>query len=1115
MRAEHERDLRDLLQRVRGRWMTVTFGAGLARATATVALVGLAAVVIERLWRPAPLGLMLLGAVTATAGLLVIVWGARSIGRSPPAAEVARFVEERCPELEDRLASAMHVTERSARGLFQDLIVADAAERARSLDLDRIVRRNRVGQVLAAAALGVAAVVVTAILAADSAVRVGRAAVLFGFPASIDLEVTPGDARVPAGDPFQITARVHTPFGLPDGVRPNVVIGRETGHRSRPMTFSADGFVLDLPRVTTGFTYHVAVGTLTSPAYHVTAVFPASVTRIDLAYDYPASSGMDDRVDETGGDIYAPRGTRVGLRIHVDKPVRSGALVMGGGRQVALDPAGDRVLESALRISENGSYRVALVDEHGLVTPGGTEYFIRVLDDRPPTVRIIRPASDRQVTPLEEVTIETRADDDYGVERVDLVYSVRGSRERVVRLTDGRPETSVTAAHALLLEDLNVRPGDFVTYYARARDVGRGKPSSEARSDIFFLEVTEFDGEFARARTMAGMTGRDDDVSHLAAVQKEIIVATWKLDRRSVAGGRSDADVKVVARAQGELKERAVRAAGYPMGLLGTPWVGHGLSRGPSAPEDPMVVAVAAMGRAEAVLNGLNTTDALPFEMEALTQLLQVELAAGRREVAGQGGRGGGSNRDRRDLSALFDEELQRQQQTNYETRPSADERDEEKESEALTRVRELARRQDALGEAHRQLARRKESLSPEDRRRQLEQLVREQRELRRDTEALARRLAAMREGDAGAARDTGGEPLWDATEEMRGATNDLLRENVTDAMAHSARAAGRLRDLERDLRAMLPFERARALGEMQLEARQLAEAERRMANEARHLAPGEAGADLGRRLAGQRERVADRIDRLEENVRALSASAEPAERQPLDEAVRELRDREMAERLRDVAAALRAQTAGESVRPDAESSSGSAGPELTTIDPDRLAEADAAMAMSLDRVAEHIGTAAGMDLGAASLLEGLERVREARERLADAERRLEAASAEVQQGREVGEYVRELERAAALLKELGGENQALDRALEAIAGAGQVRSAPGTEVFKQDFAAWEILKREVELALERYEASRTRELADRGPPDRLNSGGSNEVPSEYQKLVEEYYRLLAAKKKP
>ena len=68
--------------------------------------------------------------------------------------------------------------------------------------------------------------------------------------------------------------------------------------------------------------------------------------------------------------------------------------------------------------------------------------------------------------------------------------------------------------------------GISITYYARARDVGYRGQTTEARSDIFFLEVRRFDNEFEEAQGQSGI-GRDaEDVGNLAAVQKEIIVAT-------------------------------------------------------------------------------------------------------------------------------------------------------------------------------------------------------------------------------------------------------------------------------------------------------------------------------------------------------------------------------------------------------------------------------------------------------------------------------------------------------------------------------------------------------------------------------------------------------------
>ena len=185
------------------------------------------------------------------------------------------------------------------------------------------------------------------------------------------------------------------------------------------------------------------------------------------------------------------------------------------------------------------------------------------MDDRPPDVHILRPGGDESITPLQEVPIEARADDDFGIGRFEMVYSVGGGAERVVPFTKlAGTDIARIGSRLLAAEDLAVKPGDVIASYARAWDVPHAKRSTMSRSEIFFLEVKPFNEEYTLAQSQAGMqaaTGAELD--SLISAQKEIISATWNLERRSDAG-RSATDIKGVADAQAELKTRAEHAAG-------------------------------------------------------------------------------------------------------------------------------------------------------------------------------------------------------------------------------------------------------------------------------------------------------------------------------------------------------------------------------------------------------------------------------------------------------------------------------------------------------------------------------------------------------------------------
>jgi hypothetical protein len=562
-----------------------------------------------------------------------------------------------------------------------------------------------------------------------------------------------------------------------------------------------------------------------------------------------------------------------------------------------------------------------------------------------------------------------------------------------------------------------------VSYYARARDISRGKRSTEARSDIFFLEVKPYAEEFTAAQTNAQGGGGGQPLDELAAAQKEIIIATWKLDRRA-QGGRSQQDIEAIGRAQRELRKRAEQAAnearafgglrrrGIRPGQAGQPGQTDG-----AVPEDPMGRAVQAMTKAEAQLDQLSTSTALPHEMEALNELLKAEAENRRKQVARQQGGGMGSNRATQDLSSLFDRELQRQQQTNYETPATSAQRQQSPDT-ALDKIRELARRQDELGRQQQDLAKQREQMTADELKRQLERLTREQSELRRQAEELSRQLADQQksaanqqsgqngQGQSGSqgksSSQSGGQSMRGISEEMRNAANELRREDPEQASARSGRALQQLRDLERQLQTARPDDRTRRLGDMGLEARQLADAQRQIASEVSRM--NNAGAngknaqpsgDALRRLAADKERLADRVDRLQNNVKQMAGAdrANGRDGQGLGDAAKELERQQLDRRMRESASTLRAAADAADARAGSSNGKGesSKGTQPPPTDPGRQSAIEQDLVRALDRVAERIGGASGaQDADSRRLSDQLARTRDARDRLADVERKLD-----------------------------------------------------------------------------------------------------------------------------
>jgi hypothetical protein len=1147
--------LRSLIAAVRRRWFAQVALCNAGRALALAALPVFAALAVDYAVAPEGGPLVLLAAATLVASLAAAAIPLWRMQRRPDDRHVARFIEERAAgstvvaPLDDAVVSAVEVAERAdgtGASPFETLIVESAMTRLQGVDESRIIPAASIRRAALQATGGVALLASGLWLGGPGLARAVDTARVRFFPATVTIDVLPGNSRVPAGSPLTIRAHVKDGDGTLMGSPASLTVSADGEEHTVRMVPAGEAVEYAFESVDRTFEYRVSAGSAVSSAYTVTALFAPRVERIDILYTYPSFTGLATREERDGGDIYAPAGTRVRLRIHTDKPAVQGRMTMtrSGRRELALRTAGERLLETELVLNADDSYRLGLSDSDGLRSAGDSEYFIRVMDDRPPDVRITRPSSDQSITPLEEVAIEARADDDYGISRFDLVYTVGGGRERAVPF-DRISGTDIqrTGTRLLAGEDLGVSPGDVIAYYARARDIGRGKRPTEARSDIFFLEVKPFSEEFVEAQSQAGGGANSQQIESLVSAQKEIISATWNIERRTTAGMSAD-DIKQVARAQAELRERVEQMASRmnrggrfrPPFRLGPEQSG---SRQTGTAADPLAAAIEAMAKAHQQLDAQKPKDALPHEMAALNSLLEAQAQVRRREVSRQASSGGngGSNRSGQDLSALFDRELQRQQRTNYETRSQVEERQDRDTGadSAADRIRDLARRQEDLSRQQSGLA--NSGLSAEERKRQLERLTREQNELGERAEELARQMARQRGNSSqqpggqasgeqsGQGRQRPGGGMKDVSEQMRSAAGDLRRDNPAAASRNSGKAAEQLRRLEQQMRGADPGAARQAAGELQLEAQQVAQEQRRIAAEADRLDKGQGGStDAARgRLADEKERLAGRVDELQRAIRD-QARRDPkgAAATSLGEAAEELEQQRLGQRMRDSANDMRAGT-GKQGGAAASRKSGTA-------------DTEAQIARALDRVVEKLGGGASAE--ARRLSDQLEQTGQIRERLNRLEQQMREAESQAaqagRQGREgrqgsggssgdgqagdlrrmQEEYRRELERARESLRQL-----ARSQPREGAAGSTPEehefsRSAPGTEASKQDRSGWEALRKDVDLALEKYESGVSERLARKLSEDRLSAGGSDRVPEHYRRLIARYYESLARVKK-
>ncbi|MEJ2109100.1 MAG: hypothetical protein P8Z37_04140, partial [Acidobacteriota bacterium] len=298
--------------------------------------------------------------------------------------------------------------------------------------------------------------------------------------------------------------------------------------------------------------YYVESQGVRSPEYSMDVINQAHVQQIDLTYHFPAYTGMPPQTVDDEGDISALKGTKLDLRIKLSDPVQSSSLVFDDLSKIDLNAAETGEYTGSFVLQRPGTYVVEVSEFRGGSHPASTEYEIEVVEDGAPKVTFIRPMRDVRATSVEEVFSEIKAEDDLGMGKVELRYSVNGDPEESLRLYRGNPEEkSVVVSHTFFLEELGLQPGDLISYYASAWDSNNATGPTVSSSDIYFIQVRPFQQDYKQNQQQGMQGGQQGEGENeggqeaLSRQQKEIISATFKLIRDKARmdskeyGGRS------------------------------------------------------------------------------------------------------------------------------------------------------------------------------------------------------------------------------------------------------------------------------------------------------------------------------------------------------------------------------------------------------------------------------------------------------------------------------------------------------------------------------------------------------------------------------------------------
>jgi hypothetical protein len=903
--SAHE-TLLGVIRRVRARWRLklALRGAAIVLGALVVAVLVGAYVMQTAGFAPGAITGVRIAAYVVLA-VLLIQYVVRPLLRRASDEHVALYLEEHEPSLDAAVLSAVEhgkLTEDSAdrSPLLARRLIESAIERSHQVSDGARVDQPHI--LRAAMFAGAAALVGFLMVGIGPAFLRDGARLLLAPWRSAEaaqpyaIAVVPGNVTVAKGGDQEVSATLRG--FTAEGVQLAVRRGAAAQWERLPMTAGGDSahFSIRLFDIAERTEYYVESNGVRSGLFRIDVANLPYVKKIDLEYRYPGYTGMASETVADGGDIAAPRGTTVIVHATTTMPVKGGRIVIEGKQPTALTLNGDGTLSVPIAVLANGFYKLELQTERGDFIPGSLDYTIDVLDDRPPTITFEKPGRDTKVTAVDEVFTQVKATDDYGVSTIDLMYSVNGGPEKTVSLqAGGKRLREVVAGHTFFLEELGLKPGDLVSYYARARD--NGGNGQEAKTDIYFMSVRPFDQTYKQADG-AGGGGGSDDPGELTERQRQVIAGTFKVDRdrKTTSPNQLRENFATLNLSQGRIRE-AVETLVRRMMERNITAVDTAFKT--IAEELPL--AAKEMQVAEEKLLARNSADALPPEQRALQHLQRAEAAFKEYQITrGQGGSGNGKPQSNaEDLADLFELDADKLR-NQYETvdRGTQQQQADNQVDETAEKLKQLASRLQQENERLKNGMRGQPG-------QQSGSGGASQRELADQAEQMARQLERLvRENPQSANNDK----IEESARRLQDAAN-AMRRSATGAndggVSQGAAALDRLQEARRLLDENRAARTARDLDDAVRKAEKISTDQRQIAGDVDKLGKGAAA---GSPDAAEANRLTGRQKEMESDVRQLEGQLDRMRRdsqkdhaeasKKMQEAVTSMRENRLADRV-------------------------------------------------------------------------------------------------------------------------------------------------------------------------------------------------------------------------
>jgi hypothetical protein len=441
-----------------------------------------------------------------TGGIFLFVWVVHPVislffqKDTPDDDRLALQVGEAFPQIKDRLADALQVYRSHQKSdSHTSASLASAALSAvysdiRSFDLKSVASNNRLR--ISARLFGIACIfsILSGALfpkpLVSALTRWMHPTLNFSAPPPFQLILHPGNKRIVQGEDLDISVEVQ------GRMVSEIILKIQTQGEDPHIQTLQKPFTCRMHSVRKSFEYAAQAEGIRSSVCRIDVEEQPLVRMLHVELLPPRYTRLEKKVLEPNtGDLEALKGTRVRIFVESNKVLSQACLVFARGEKKQMASQGKKA-ETDFVMNEENRYWIELRDTLGLDNSSPISYSIRIQPDLFPLARVLFPAAHVDLDETMEVALSLTGEDDFGISRCQLVYSIQTGQvfdslecdKAVIPLPlDTDSPLRADIQFPWNLDTLGLYPEDVVHYFFQVFDNDRVSGPKSGRSRTYTI----------------------------------------------------------------------------------------------------------------------------------------------------------------------------------------------------------------------------------------------------------------------------------------------------------------------------------------------------------------------------------------------------------------------------------------------------------------------------------------------------------------------------------------------------------------------------------------------------------------------------------------------------